>query len=411
MPALDPEERYRELAEKWLNGSITAEEQEEFSRWYNSGQDKAVHIPDGFAKSDGELKHRIFSKIKKKISRDRPPKSQLRWGYAAAVLMCTGLACLVYYFTFLSKGNERSVIGLSQPGIHPESVDIVPEDNNFTSAMEAGNPIGRGEARLTLADGKKVLLDRTEKSVFYTQGNWQVVTTADGNMAFVDLGKDEFQKQTQHRAGKFNTVETGKGRKLRVSFPDGTKVWLNANSSLRFPIDFNWDKRQVTLSGEAYFEVARDEGRKFEILAGDQRVQVLGTHFNINAYANEPSVNTTLLEGIIKISNLRDKHSHILKPGERALLSEELEIVQIDNAGDAVAWKEGYFKFHEADIQTVMRQIERWYDVVVKYEGGIPDQKFGGEMEKSLSLMQVLKILEKTNVRFRLEGREVTVLS
>lgn len=93
------------------------------------------------------------------------------------------------------------------------------------------------------------------------------------------------------------------------------------------------------------------------------------------------------------------------------MLSEELEIVQIDNAGDAVAWKEGYFKFHEADIQTVMRQIERWYDVVVKYEGGIPDQKFGGEMEKSLSLMQVLKILEKTNVRFRLEGREVTVLS
>jgi ferric-dicitrate binding protein FerR (iron transport regulator) len=208
----------------------------------------------------------------------------------------------------------------------------------------------------------------------------------------------------------FNTIETPKGGKFQIRLPDGSKVWLNAASSIRFPAKFAGSKRKVELRGEAYFEVAHDESKIFEVNARNQTVQVLGTHFNINAYEDEPSVNTTLLEGSVRISDVRTNVSQLLKPGEQSQLSEQIEIINLKNTNEAVAWKDGYFQFDEADIKTVMRQIERWYDVSVVYEGNLPNYRFAGEIERNLSLLQVLKVLEKTNVHFRLEGREVIVM-
>jgi len=159
-----------------------------------------------------------------------------------------------------------------------------------------------------------------------------------------------------------------------------------------------------------YFEVSPDKSKIFEVNTRNQVVQVLGTHFNINAYLDEPTVNTTLLEGSVRVSDLRTNISQLLKPGEQSQLSEQIEVINLKNTNEAVAWKEGYFQFDEADIKTVMRQIERWYDVSVVYEGDLPNYRFGGEIERNLSLLQVLKVLEKTKVHFRLEGREVTVM-
>ncbi|MFA5244393.1 MAG: FecR family protein, partial [Pedobacter sp.] len=270
---------------------------------------------------------------------------------------------------------------------------------------------GDDKAILTLGDGSKIILDDAQNGILANQGGNSVLKAAEGELIY-SFTEEPISKPADKATEQiiYNTIETPKGGKFQVRLPDGSRVWLNAASSLRFPTNFSGSKRQVELNGEAYFEVAHDESKVFEVNTRTQIVQVLGTHFNINAYADEPSVNTTLLEGSVRVSDVRTNLSQLLKPGEQSQLTEHIEVINVKNKAEAVAWKEGYFQFNEADIETVMRQIERWYDVKVIYEGEIPLYRFGGEIERSLSLLQVLKILEKTKVHFRLEGREVIVM-
>jgi transmembrane sensor len=217
----------------------------------------------------------------------------------------------------------------------------------------------------------------------------------------------------------YNAISTPKGRQFQLVLPDGTKVWLNAASSLKYPTRFNGKERRVEITGEAYFEVAKNINMPFIATIppqpgglGGASVKVLGTHFNINAYANEPSLKTTLLEGSVQVT--AGKNGMNLKPGQQAAISNETNhTIQLINGVDVekvMAWKNGVFNFNEATLQEVMHQLERWYDIEVQYEPGVPQLEFVGKMGRDLSLNNVLRGLELSKVHFRLEGRKLTVM-
>jgi ferric-dicitrate binding protein FerR (iron transport regulator) len=209
----------------------------------------------------------------------------------------------------------------------------------------------------------------------------------------------------------YNTMTTPKGRQFSLVLPDGTKAWLNAASSLRYPTAFVGRERKVEVTGEVYFEVAKNKQMPFKVKVNENmEVEVLGTHFNINSYSNEASINTTLLEGSVQISNQSQKQ--ILKPGQQARVNndQKINIVSDVNLKKVMAWKNGVFDFDDASLQEVMHQLERWYDIEVVYERGVPDIEFVGTLSRDLSLEDVLKGLKLSEVNFRIEGRKLVIM-
>jgi ferric-dicitrate binding protein FerR (iron transport regulator) len=204
---------------------------------------------------------------------------------------------------------------------------------------------------------------------------------------------------------EYHTLNVPKGSKpMEVQLADGSQVWLNAASSITFPTRFSGDDRRVSITGEAYFEVSKDAGKKFLVSTNATTTEVLGTHFNINAYGNEPSVKITLLEGSVRVNG------SIIQPGQQALSAKgSVTVVDDINIEQVMAWKNGMFEFNETDIQTIMRQIERWYDVEVVFDGTIT-QHFNGTIPRQVNASKVLGMLEKTGgVRFSIEGKKVLV--
>ncbi|QJB37991.1 FecR domain-containing protein [Chitinophaga oryzae] len=273
---------------------------------------------------------------------------------------------------------------------------------------------GQDGAVLTLADGSTILLDSVGNGIVGHQGGAEL-SVKDGQLAYKKAGQTVAEET-------FNTLATPRGRQFRIVLPDGTAAWLNAASSIRFPTQFTQDVRRVEITGEVYFEAAsmKKEGKAvpFVVNAGNRfEVTVMGTHFNVNAYPDEPSLNTTLLEGKVAVTmNGRGgKQQVILKPGDQASLTmrgDVVEKVQV-RPGDiakVMAWKNGVFDFEDARIDEVMRQLKRWYDIDVKYESGVPDIEFVGKMTRDIPLSGLLIALEKSNVHFRLEGRTLIVM-
>lgn len=265
-------------------------------------------------------------------------------------------------------------------------------------ALQLAQVIGPGtnKAMLTLADGSTVTLD--------SNGNQQL---QQGNTAISQHGG-----QLQYHAGanpgnaSFNTLSTPRGGQFRLTLPDGSRVWLNAASSLTYPTAFAGSERKVEVLGEAYFEIAANAQQPFIVkVRGKQEIKVLGTSFNINAYADEPYISTTLTQGAILVNNTK------LAPGQQAQSSPAnlLKIVDHVNTEQVTAWKNGLFNFSDANLYTVMRQLERWYDITVEFKGELPDKEFRGKMQRSLTLQQVLEGLGEMGVHFTLKGRILTV--
>jgi ferric-dicitrate binding protein FerR (iron transport regulator) len=210
-------------------------------------------------------------------------------------------------------------------------------------------------------------------------------------------------------------MATPRGGQYRLVLPDGSRVWLNAVSSIRFPTAFTGQERKVEISGEAYFEVVKDPSRPFRVLvrpaAGNRNmeVEVLGTHFNINAYQDEPAIKTTLLEGSVKVTNGTD-HT-MIRPGQQTQLSINgvTKVIQDADVSEAVAWKEGRFQFNDTELKTIMRQVMRWYDVDLEYKGNVPDRYFTADISRNKTLSGVLTILKLSDVDFRLDGKKLTV--
>lgn len=323
------------------------------------------------------------------VDRPRPVKKimvypMVRWAIAAMILAVLSLGLYFY----------RSPVGEPKQQISKYAADVKP---------------GGNKAVLKLADGSEISLTDAENGTLSHQSGITITKTADGQVVYSAAAV----KMNSTNQINYNVISTPRGGQYQINLPDGTRVWMNAASSLKFPQAFTGLKeRSVELTGEAYFEVAKNKQQPFKVHTGltsgerKQTIEVLGTHFNVNAYADEHTTRTTLLEGSIRLNNETTLH-----PGEQAALSgRRISVTRIDTE-EAVAWKNGYFLLNNEDIYSIMRKISRWYNVEVVYSGKITDNTFIGTVSRSGNISEVLDILELTGtVHFKIEGRRITVM-
>lgn len=379
---------------------ITDEEQEVLNDWLakNGNRQKFNLIIDNEAR---EIDLNRFLRI-----RERKEANREKYYDAIANLSTKkGVAWFKKWPTYVAAASilvAVSIIGYkwfsgSDQEFEKEKPIIVQNKNKDVAP-------GQYKARLTLADGSVVVLDSFSSSKLVQQGSTTVLTR-DGQLVYEKKGKD-------HEV-LYNVLTTAKGETYGMVLSDGSKVWLNSQSSIRYPVSFNGDIRKVEITGEAYFEVASlSQKIPFIVSLNGMEVEVLGTHFNINSYSDEDVVKTTLLEGKVKVKTTSNHAETILQPGQQANWNKrnqglhKLNDVDVD---EAVAWHNGYFQFNNADLETVLKQLVRWYDVEVRYQGNIPQREFWGKISRENTLSQVLGTLETNNVHFKLEGKRIFV--
>ena len=391
-------EDFRTLMDLYLSGNATEEEKKRIAEAlrapeyqvqlaaiidedFGSEKERAYPEPD----SEG-----IYQKILESIHGSKRPAKLVQWGWkrvaaAAAVLIVLSTGAL-----FLLKPVKKPAETTARKEEQPFKNDVAP---------------GGNKAVLTLANGTAVILDSAGNGALAVQGNAQVMKHG-GTLTYNEKGNLGPAQQTV-----YNTVSTPRGGQYQLVLADGSKVWLNAASSIRFPTAFTGKDRIVEITGEAYFEVTHDASRPFVVAVNDMKVEVLGTHFNINSYADEEAIKTTLLEGAVKVSSTGKVVQ--LTPGQQSLLDNtgSLSVNKNVNTEEIIAWKEGYFHFESADLKTVLRQFGRWYDVEVIYEGPVSGRKFFGIVKRNNSLTKVLEMLQDNNIVYRIEGKKLIVKS
>jgi transmembrane sensor len=308
-----------------------------------------------------------------------------RWSVAAILLLVAGGGVLL----FLRGHEARPVVTVAAK----PAVQIQP---------------GANKAVLTLANGQQIILNNAQNGTIGQQGNMRVIKLDSGQLAYATPTAESPADQLA-KGLLYNTITTPRGGQYQVTLADGTKVWLNAESSLRFPIAFTDKNREVELTGEAYFEVKADKDKPFLVKAGQTETRVLGTDFNIMAYSDEGAVKTTLLEGAVSMA--LGMHSALLRPGEQGQYDDGKNIIatRAVNTRAVVAWKDGYYFFDRTPVQSVMRQISRWYDVTIVYQGAAPEDEIVGKLPRTADVKEVLHIMELIGIRFKIEGKTIIV--
>ncbi|RQO69836.1 anti-sigma factor [Pedobacter sp. KBW06] len=369
------EEEIKNILERYKDGKASGAEKALLENWYLTYQEP------GDDELDLEARSKDLDVILLNLEKAYRKKSIKLWpGFAAASVIL--LIALGFYF-------------------YRPSAQIL---NMEESVVNQGIKPGSNKAYLTLSDGRRISLTDASSGEVAKQSGIRITKNAEGQLIYTVIESDVTG------AAVYNTFETPKGGKYQVCLPDGTKVWMNAASTLKYPASFaTFNQRIVNLDGEAYFEVSKDKAKPFIVITKKQNVKVLGTYFNINAYHDEPDTKTTLLEGSIELNN--DTDVKLLKPGEQAETTESRILVSVADTDQALAWKNGDFVFEGASLRTIMRQISRWYDVEVSYEGQIADLKFGGSISRTKNITAVLRVLELTKgVHFKIEGRRILVM-
>jgi ferric-dicitrate binding protein FerR (iron transport regulator) len=311
----------------------------------------------------------------------------LKWSAAAVLILALAGGGIL----FLTRNKKD-----------PKSLAIIP-------AHPAANIVpGSNQAVLTLANGQQIILNNAQNGVLSKQGNIQVIKLDSGKLAYTTTSND---KPSPANEVTYNIISTPRGGQYQITLPDETKVWLNAESSLRFPTSFTDKERNVQLTGEAYFEVAQNKDKPFVVKANQTETRVLGTHFNIMAYGDENAVRTTLLEGSVQMG--QGMQSSLLHPGEEGVFDIRGGDIRTRavNTRAAIAWKEGYYYFDRTPVQSVMRQIARWYNVDIVYQGAIPRDEIVGKIPRTAYVSEVLHIMELIGIRFKIEDRKIIVLS
>ncbi|MEP7374564.1 MAG: FecR domain-containing protein [Chitinophagaceae bacterium] len=316
-----------------------------------------------------------------------------RIAVAAAIIIFVGAGIAIY----LSKDNLPSIATNKPADVNP----------------------GGYKAKLTLADGRIIILDSAIAGQLATQGK-TVITNKDGQLVY-DAGKVSGQVSPTggDLEGAYNILSTSKGETYGTVLSDGSKVLLNSASSIKFPVSFTGKERKVEITGEAYFEVAPlspkgGQGKvPFIVSANGITTEVLGTHFNINSYADEEATKVTLLEGSVKVvpfSTSGEGKGLRLKPGQQAVLTNDSRLITLaPDLNEVIAWKQGLFHFESADLKTILRQYARWYDIEVIYEGPVSNEKYFSIMSRNTTLSNVLKSLQANDIQFRIEGRKLYV--
>ena len=347
----------------WLD-RITNEEmlETEIQQWRN------IDPAEGHAKWAAYMQARRRSRVRRMAG----------WSVAAAVLITVGVVWVTY-----NKAKHDDVPPATTIGAR----DIVP---------------GRNTATLTLGNGQRVLLDSAGMGALGVQGNSKLVKLDSGSLSYSTA-------QSGSSAVVYNTLVTPRASQFKLILSDGTRVWLNNASSLHYPSSFTGVSRTVELTGEAYFEVAKNSTQPFRVKAGGLSVQVLGTGFNISAYPDDPDVRTTLVQGKIKVEN-KGKDA-VLQSGQQVVATDSggWTVLKSVNTEEVTDWRFGLFNFDNADLHTVMRQLARWYNVDVEFQGAVPDKRVQGQMHRDLTLNQVLEILKDKDVQFMLQGRKLIV--
>ena len=401
------------LFRKYLDNQCSPEEVKELLQYFSAGENELllrslISEKLGFIESDDDgnqwtqATEHVYLAIKKQIDEEKikviPVFRRTWFRVAAAAVLLLG-AFALYKTVSKNISPQQEIVKTNT-----EKQDIAP---------------GGNKAILTLADGSQIILDSAANGNLASQGNTKLIKLDNGQLAYkgsgIPLGD----------GGEilYNTITTPKGGQYQLVLADGSKVWLNAASSLRYPASFTGSERKVELTGEGYFEVSKNPSMPFKVkiitpLGDGGEVEVLGTHFNINSYVDETIINTTLLEGKVKVisvnnSELKTQNSQLLSPGQQAQLTAtgQIFINKSPAIDEVMAWKNGKFQFGEsADIATIMRQIARWYDVEVEYKGTVTEH-IGGTISRDVKVSKVLEMLEMTgSVKFQMSGRKVIVM-
>lgn len=389
MKSPNAEERYQELARKWLDKTITPDEQSEFAAWYNADQDAPLHIPPTFVESEATQRERILNKIDQAIKKNSDRSKRiisLKWASIAACFLLI-LAAVVHF-------HLKNAI-LRKPVLA-----------HFKKQLKNDAAPGSDKALLTLSDGSQIVLNDAKNGVITSQGHTKINKEKNNQLVY------EAPVSQVNSPVVYNTISTPKGGQFQIVLSDGSKVWLNAASSITFPTTFSKSERLVTISGEVYFEVTKNPHRPFKVVAGKQTVEVLGTHFNINVYDDERTIKTTLVEGSVKVS--AGGETSVLKPDQQSAISHNgsnVIIIKTVDTENVLAWTNGNFEFEKAEVSDIMRQAARWYDVTVKYEGALSPRRFTGSISRNVNLSELLKMLKYTGVNFKIEGKTVIVTS
>jgi transmembrane sensor len=386
----------KRLLQRWMENTITREEKGELVRLLNE-QTLLLDVEPALQEMwDAQTRQPVFSEdetvsmIERILSNNRveeeidwqPPVHRVhfmrRWGWAAAsIIILLGVGVFLWTTNKNDPETQRTVV-------HAPANDMMP-------AM--------GKVVLKLPDGQQIYLDSLHGSI--VKEGALTVNNKKGALAY-NGAADKME---------FHTLTVPRGRQYQLQLPDGTNVWLNAASSITYPIIFTGQERKVTVSGEVYFEVAKNRSKPFRVAANDMMITVIGTHFNVNAYNDEPFLATTLLEGGVKVSG--KNKTVILSPNEQSLSDATGSISVNRNVpiNEVMAWREGFFHFESADLPTILRELARWYDVDVVYEGVISKERFFMIVNRNSSLSAVLKALQTNDVSFNINGKKLTVRS
>lgn len=385
------------LISRSLQGLLTAEEQEELDAWIAASDENRQLWTELNNPAVQQQQVRAMARFDENAAlerflSDKPAKSDVRrirplfsWKWAAAVLIL-GLGVSTYYL--LTHRTQNVKWYSQQPAPH----DIPP---------------GKNGAILTLADGTQLVLDSLRNGKVATQNGTQISLNNNALTYDATAATD---------GAAINTITTPKGRQYHITLPDGTEVWLNAASSIQYPVAFKGRERRVKIIGEVYFEVANKSWQPFVVETDQMKLEVLGTSFNVNTYDDEKTNRTTLLTGALKVTPLSGSKPQVLVPGQTAVLSKPtvpdgstLTIIETPDLSKTIAWKNGLFDFDGQDLYSVMRQLERWYNIDVQYVGKPDNIIFKGKMHRNTNLSDVLKVLETMDVKFELKGNTLYV--
>lgn len=378
---------FKQLLQEYRDGAMNAEQRAAFGRLLHSreAEEQLQQLIDAGLDATTPVEAEatseyLYLQIRETYINDEPVARMVWWRYAAAAVLVLAVGL---FFWFRGANQETKLVQNGQQ----QQYDAAP---------------GRDGAILTLADGKQVVLDSVANGVIAHQNGARVVLK-NGALRYVRTWETSVDVV-------YNTMHTPRGRQFQLQLPDGSKVWLNAASTITYPTAFDGRERRVQINGEAYFEVVKNDTMPFIVVIGKKAaVEVLGTHFNINAYDNEPSIRATLLEGKVKVAGAAT--GLVLKPGEQAVLASNAApyINRSPDLEQVIAWKKGLFNFNGYDIKSVMRELSRWYDLDIVYETNPEPTEVMGEMQRNLNLSQVMNILQKIGVQYRLEGKKLIV--
>ncbi len=377
------------LIDKYLKGRASAEEERlliDFFESFQLNQEWDEQVLGVKQQLEEKMLERLERSVHQLKEQARPKVIRfftLRNAAAAAIIFAIVSAGGYYY----SQRSAKPSVTANQQ--EPVRHDVDP---------------GQNKAILTLENGTKLLLDSARVGTIAKKGSISIKKARDGQLIY---SAQQDNAAVPRGQVSYNPISTPRGGQYQVILPDGTKVWLNAASSLRFPTAFAGNQRNVELTGEAYFEVAKNALKPFMVQVNQLQVKVLGTHFNILAYTDDVAIKTTLLEGSVQLS--KGELNNLLKPGQQGVVEGgQIQVINVET-DDAIAWKNGFFKFNRSGIQDIMKQLGRWYGTEVVYEGKIPNDEFVGKIERNVKLSQVLHILELNHVHFKIENKKITV--